>query len=95
MSGDGPPGSRRPARGPRPPDPEPPDTGAPIAELAGLGHPASRTFLDRVRRRLQRRMIGGHIASLAWHGVAVVLLEFLRLIFGLLGRPDRTRGDSR
>lgn len=95
MNDDGPGGPRRGAPGgARPPDPEPPDTGEPIAELADLAHPASRSFFDRVRGRLQRRMVGGHFASLAWHGVAAVLLEFLKLIFGLLGQPDRSRGDS-
>ena len=82
-------------RRPGPPDPEPPDAGEPIAELSDYPHPASRSFLGRVRSRLQRRMFGSHVATFAWHGVASVFMEFLKVFFGLFDPPGRPKGDSR
>ena len=78
-----------------PPDPEPPDAGEPILELADFGHSPSRSFLDRLRGRLNRRMASSNVVSFAWHAPAAILIEFLKLIFGLFAPPDPPKGDSR
>lgn len=70
------------------------DLGQPIKELAGLHLPASSHFLGRVRSRIHRRALASNLLDMAWSAPAQVLLEFLNVLFGLLGRNHTERGDK-
>ncbi|MGH9310329.1 MAG: hypothetical protein ACRD1U_13205 [Vicinamibacterales bacterium] len=66
------------------------DLGPPIAELEGLSLPVGSQFGDRVRSRIERRLLAGHFLELAWAAPFTMLLEFLRVPFDLLsGRRPR------
>lgn len=71
-----------------------PDPGEPIAALAGLRVEPSTTFLARVRHRVERRTLGSQLLSLTWYAPAVVLLEFVTLIFGAMGVQRPGDDDS-
>jgi len=70
------------------------DPGAPIAALAELRVEPSMTFLTRVRHRVERRSLGSQLLSLTWYAPAVVVLEFVTLIFGALGAQRPCDDDS-
>ena len=65
-------------------DSEDPDLGEPIAQLAELSDEPRPGFLDRVRGSIDRRRLGSQVSGLAWHGLALVLLEFLAMMMTLL-----------
>jgi hypothetical protein len=70
------------------------DPGEPIAALAELRLPASGNFLGKVRARIHRRALASNLVDMAWSAPAQVLLEFLNILFGLLGRKDTERGGK-
>jgi len=61
------------------------DTGEPIALLRGLEEPASTSFSERLRHRIYRRRLGADIGRLTWEGPIIVVVEFLSMLFGVLG----------
>lgn len=65
------------------------DTGEPIAELAELAAPIPAGFMERVRRRIDRRETGSQVLSLTWYGAAAVFFEFLRFFFEPFESKDR------
>jgi hypothetical protein len=60
------------------------ELGTPIAELRDLSWTVDAHFGDKVRRRIERRLLGGQILDLAWTAPLTMLLEFLRASFELL-----------
>lgn len=83
----------RDGNGPRPLDDE--QIGEePIRELADLRVDVTPGFLDRVRNRVERRVVTTQFLSLAWHVPAALLLEFLNMVFGAFGDGGRPEGDT-
>ncbi len=60
------------------------DLGAPVVELRDLSFPLEDRFPDKVRRRIERRLLAGELLDLAWSGPLAVALEFLKAPFELL-----------
>jgi hypothetical protein len=79
--------------------PETPDPGAPSAEESDLGPPVAELrdvswtlkdgFSDRVRGRIERRVLTGEFLDLVWAAPLMLLLELLRLPFEALARKRR------
>ena len=65
------------------------DTGEPITVLRDLEEPASDSFTVRLHHRIQRRLLAADMGRLTWSGVIEVVIEFLNLVFGLIGVRDR------
>jgi hypothetical protein len=73
----------------------PNETGRPIAELRELVVEVRPGFVGRVRRRIDRRVLTGQLLSLSWHVPAAIALEFLGMIFEMVGIGDSPKGGSR
>ncbi len=71
------------------------ETGEPIEMLRELGEDPAPGFMSRIRRALQRRLLASQLADLSWSTPFLVLLEYLKVIFGFFERPRREEGDSR
>ncbi len=78
-------------------EPEDPGTGAPLEEIvnADLAGPAPAGFLERIRARIHRRSVAGHVVEFAGRGVSHVLMQWL-LFFLDLFSPTKTdnKGES-
>lgn len=61
------------------------DTGEPITALRDLEEPASDNFMETLNRRIQRRKLVGDVSQLTWSGPVLVIIEFFKLIFELVG----------
>jgi hypothetical protein len=68
------------------------DPGEPIAALSGLRHEARPGFLDRVRLKIQRRHFASHVVDFAWSGPALVLVQFLEMIFSAFSKKAEGGG---
>lgn len=75
-------------------DSEDPDLGQPIAQLAQLAEEPAQGFLDRIRGSIERRRLGSHMTGLAWHGVALVLIELLAMLVTLIGGAPESSDDG-
>ena len=71
------------------------ELGEPIAELADLHADVRPGFVGRVRRRIDRRELTGQLLGLTWSAPAAILLEFLGMVFELLGLGRAPRGGSK
>lgn len=71
------------------------ETGEPIEMLRELGEDPAPGFIARIRGALQRRLLASQLADLSWSTPFLVLLEYLKIIFGFFERPRREEGDSR
>ncbi len=70
--------------------PDDPDLGAPVRELRAITLPLSPRFGERVRGRIERRLLAGQLLDVVWVAPLAMLLEFLRWPFELLaGRRSR------
>ena len=82
--------------------PEDIDTGDPIRLLAELEEPTSTRFMAALHRRIQRRMLASDVTRLSWNGPVLIVIEFLNMVFGLLGgsqpegstQPERGEQDG-
>jgi hypothetical protein len=63
------------------------ELGSPIAELSTVDWPVDTGFDDRVRRRIERRLLGGSVLEVLWTAPLAVLLEFLRWPFDRSSPP--------
>ena len=59
------------------------DAGEPVAELAGIAVPVRPEFEERVRGRIERRLLVGDLIELAWIAPFVVLIEWVTAPFRL------------
>ena len=57
------------------------DTGSPITALRSLEEPVPETFMDRLNRRIQRRLLVADMSRLTWSGPIRIVLEILSQIF--------------
>ncbi len=69
----------------RPPGEEDVDTGEPITELATLAAPIRVGFIGRLHRRIDRRTLANNAITASWHFPILVMLEFVVMIFEVLG----------
>lgn len=75
------------------------DPGPSIPELAGLAEspapaePPTPAFLTNVLDRVNRRRAAAHLMEVTWWGWTDLLLEWIRIVFGALGRRDTERKD--
>ncbi len=60
------------------------DLGAPVTELRDLSFPLDARFSDKVRGRIERRLLARELLDLAWSGPLAVVLEFLKAPFEFL-----------
>ena len=66
------------------------DDGEPVAELEGISVPVDRQFGERVRGRIERRLLAGDLIELAWMAPFIVLIEWITTPFRMLSdRKDR------
>lgn len=65
------------------------ELGPPVAELAMLTEEPTEGFLARVKSAIERRRLGSHATSLAWHGVILVALELVAALFSSSRTPAR------
>lgn len=61
------------------------EAGEPIAELRDLSMAVDERFGQRVQGKIERRVLAGEFLGLAWAAPWMMLLEFLRAPFELLG----------
>lgn len=78
-----------------PRDPEPDDDGERLAELSQLDLEASKGFWTRVRKKIDRRVAAGHVASFTWNLPKLVLIEFLEIAFNIFSPAKGRKGESR
>ncbi len=57
------------------------DTDSPITALRSLEEPVPETFMDRLNRRIQRRLLVADMSRLTWSGPIRIVLEILSQIF--------------
>jgi hypothetical protein len=88
-------------------DPATIDTGAPLTELADLGLTPTPSFMERIRRKIGRRVLTADVVDFATTSPFAVFIEFLSFFFSGLAptrptapaRPplptDPPRGDGR
>lgn len=80
---------------PEAPDPSVPladdaDLGPPVVELRDLAVGVDDRFGDRVRGKIERRLLAGELLTLTLSAPLTVLLEFLRLAFDMFAGKRRT-----
>lgn len=73
----------------RAPSPEETDLGEPVAELRDVSWRLEDGFSDRVRGRIERRVLTGELLDFAWTAPLMLLLELLRLPFETVLRRRR------
>lgn len=76
-------------------DPDSIDTGEPIGLLRDYEVGTSPSFLDRWRRRVQRRQLAGQLAASAWETPKLLFVEILELIYGWLGSKRSDEGETK
>lgn len=69
------------------------DTGEPVTELETLLEPPTTGFLSRLRNKIERRTLASNVVGMAWTATNNVVIEFIKLVFELLGPRDR--GDRK
>jgi hypothetical protein len=79
----------------RPPDPpggstDDAELGAPVTELRDLMLAVDDRFSQKVRNRIDRRLLTGTFVDLAWTAPLMVLLELLRVPFELFSGRSRS-----
>ena len=77
----------------RPPDGDDVDTGTPIPQLRDLDMPVSESFLETIRRKIERRTTANHFLDLFWSVPAMVILEFVTMLFEMVA-PTPPKGGS-
>ncbi len=70
------------------------ETGEPIEVLRELGEEPAPGFIGRIRAALQRRLLASQLMDLSWFTPVLVLMEYLKFVFGFFERPRREEGDS-
>jgi len=51
-------------------------------------------FGDRVRHRIERRTLGGSVATLVWHAPAAIFFELLVMVFELFAAVETGEGGT-
>jgi len=69
------------------------DTGEPITVLRDLEEPVTDSFMGALHRRIQRRLLAADVGRLTLSGPLMVVLEFLKMVFELIGvrSPDERK----
>lgn len=75
--------------------PGPDDEDEPIEALSELGLEASGGFWAGVRKKIDRRVSAGHVASFAWDLPRLVFIEFLEIVFSLFPATKDRKGGPR
>jgi hypothetical protein len=71
------------------------DTGEPIALLAELRESPRPGFFPRIRNSIERFRLGSELTELSWRGIALLVLEYLDMVFQLLGGDRRkSKGEE-
>jgi hypothetical protein len=68
------------------------ETGAPLEALLDLELEVEDDFVDKVGRRIERRVLTNELVSLAWNGPLAATLELLHIPFAWFAgrsRPPR------
>ncbi|MDH4065238.1 MAG: hypothetical protein OEW19_12625 [Acidobacteriota bacterium] len=69
---------------------DPGDLGAPVEALRDLALDVGGEFGPRVRRRIERRVLGSDLVELAWTAPLTVVLELLRAPFEWFQRGPKS-----
>jgi hypothetical protein len=75
--------------------PGPDDDDEPIEALSELDLEPSGSFWARVRKKIDRRVSAGHVASFAWDLPRLVFIEFLEIVFSLFPATKDRKGGHR
>jgi hypothetical protein len=73
------------------PSPGADDPDAPIEELRDLGIEPSAGFVRGIYRRLNRRVLAGQLLDFSSLGWTETLVEYLKMLFGLVGPHQRPK----
>lgn len=65
------------------------DIGAPVEPLQDFALPDDERFVDRVGRRIERRLLTNELLTVAWHAPFATALELLRIPFAWKDSPRR------
>jgi hypothetical protein len=68
--------------------------GTPVTLLAELREVPSGRFRGRVRRGIDRRLLGGQALDLTWSGPIAVLLEYMKMLFQVFRRENDGPGEE-
>lgn len=66
------------------------DLGAPVHELRDLSWAVDPRFADRIRGRIERRVLASELLDFAWSAPLMMLLELLRLPLEVLAGRRRS-----
>lgn len=69
------------------------DLGEPIVELRRLMTEGDERFVLLLRRRIDRSELARNVSVMSWELPKIVALEFLEMLFGLLGVKSREGGS--
>ena len=70
------------------------ETGEPVSILGELDQEPSSGFMERIRHRIERRLLSSHVLSLTWHVPGIVIRELLELIFTFFPAKKEHKGGS-
>jgi len=71
------------------------ETGTPVEQLHDLELEVDDAFVEKVGRRIERRVLTNELVSLAWNGPVAAALELLHIPFAwFAGRPRPPRPPS-
>ena len=70
------------------------ETGEPIGMLADFQQDPSSHFLQRIRKRINRRMTAATAVAFACHLPKLILIEFLDMIFQVFSSDKPQKGDK-
>jgi hypothetical protein len=72
------------------PDGSPDETGAPVEALRDLALEVDDDFVDKVGRRIERRVLANELVTLAWNGPLAATLELLHIPFAWFAGRSRS-----
>jgi hypothetical protein len=72
-----------------------PDPEEPIRGLADLETEVSPSFVNMVRRKIQRRTTASQYAHFSWSLPGIILMEFLHVLVHLFAVAGGRKGRSR
>ncbi len=68
------------------------DAGEPIAELRDLSQETEPDFIDRLRRRIERRSMASSFMDVAWIMPVLIFFEFVSMVFESFGSGTKGGG---
>lgn len=71
------------------------ETGEPIEALSGLIEEPAPEFMNRVRNRINRKVLAVQVTDLSWTAPILIFMEWLRMFMEWFGSSSDESGGSR